>query len=109
MTILKVTGLTKRFGATEVLRGIDLEVARGERIAILGASGSGKSTLLRCLNFMERPGGGTIALDGRVLGREGRTAERLYRESALTRLAPITEQLIMSFIAEKVLGLPKSY
>jgi polar amino acid transport system ATP-binding protein len=86
MTILKVTGLTKRFGATEVLRGIDLEVARGERIAILGASGSGKSTLLRCLNFMERPGGGTIALDGEVLGREGRTAERTYRESELIQV-----------------------
>ena len=86
MTILKVTGLTKRFGATDVLRGIDLEVARGERIAILGASGSGKSTLLRCLNFMERPGGGTIALDGEVLGREGRTAERIYRESELIQV-----------------------
>ena len=86
MTILKVTGLTKRFGATDVLRGIDLEVARGERIAILGASGSGKSTLLRCLNFMERPGGGTIALDGEILGREGRTAERIYRESELIQV-----------------------
>ncbi|MDP3241734.1 MAG: amino acid ABC transporter ATP-binding protein [Reyranella sp.] len=86
MTILKVTGLTKRFGATDVLRGIDLEVARGERIAILGASGSGKSTLLRCLNFMERPGGGTIALDGQVLGREGRTAERIYRENELIQV-----------------------
>jgi polar amino acid transport system ATP-binding protein len=86
MTILKVTGLTKRFGATDVLRGIDLEVARGERIAILGASGSGKSTLLRCLNFMERPGGGTIALDGRVLGREGRAGERSYPESELIQV-----------------------
>jgi polar amino acid transport system ATP-binding protein len=86
MTILKVSGLTKRFGATDVLRGIDLEVARGERIAILGASGSGKSTLLRCLNFMERPGGGTIVLDGRVLGREGRAGERIYRESELIQV-----------------------
>ena len=86
MTILKVTGLTKRFGATDVLRGIDLEVARGERIAILGASGSGKSTLLRCLNFMERPGGGTIALDGRVLGREGWAGERNYPESELIQV-----------------------
>ncbi len=86
MTILKVTGLTKRFGATDVLRGIDLEVARGERIAILGASGSGKSTLLRCLNFMERPGGGTIALDGQVLGREGRAGERAYREAELIQV-----------------------
>ena len=86
MTILKVSGLTKRFGATDVLRGIDLEVSRGERIAILGASGSGKSTLLRCLNFMERPGGGTIALDGRVLGREGRAGQRSYPESELIQV-----------------------
>ena len=86
MTILKATGLTKRFGATEVLRGIDLDVARGERIAILGASGSGKSTLLRCLNFMERPGGGTITLDGQVLGREGKAGERAYRESELIQV-----------------------
>ena len=86
MTILKVSGLTKRFGNTDVLRGIDLEVARGERIAILGASGSGKSTLLRCLNFMERPGGGTIALDGRVLGREGRAGERSYPEGDLIQV-----------------------
>ncbi|WP_428676073.1 amino acid ABC transporter ATP-binding protein [Reyranella sp.] len=86
MTILKVSGLTKRFGATEVLRGIDLDVARGERIAILGASGSGKSTLLRCLNFMERPGGGTIALDGQVLGREGKSGERTYRENELIQV-----------------------
>src|SRR5260370_36163975 len=69
MTILSVTGLTKRFGKNEVLRGIDLEVEQGERIAVLGASGSGKSTLLRCLNFMEMPDAGTITLDGKVIGR----------------------------------------
>ncbi|WP_422008538.1 amino acid ABC transporter ATP-binding protein [Reyranella sp.] len=86
MTILKVSGLTKRFGATDVLRGIDLDVARGERIAILGASGSGKSTLLRCLNFMERPGGGTITLDGQLLGREGKSGERVYRENELIQV-----------------------
>ena len=75
MTLLSVSGLTKRFGQNEVLRGIDLEVSQGERIAILGASGSGKSTLLRCLNFMEMPDGGTVTLDGKVIGR---------RESELT-------------------------
>ena len=75
MTILSVSGLSKRFGSIEVLRGIDLEVGKGERIAILGASGSGKSTLLRCLNFMEMPDAGTVTLDGKVIGR---------RESELT-------------------------
>jgi polar amino acid transport system ATP-binding protein len=75
MTILSVSGLSKRFGSNEVLRGIDLEVGKGERIAILGASGSGKSTLLRCLNFMEMPDAGTVTLDGKVIGK---------RESELT-------------------------
>jgi polar amino acid transport system ATP-binding protein len=69
MTLLTVRGLAKRFGNTDVLRGIDLDVTAGERIAILGASGSGKSTLLRCLNFMEMPDAGTVALDGKTIGR----------------------------------------
>jgi polar amino acid transport system ATP-binding protein len=77
MTLLKVAGLAKRFGATDVLRGVDLDVAQGERIAILGASGSGKSTLLRCLNFMEMPDAGTVTLDGQAIGR---------RESELVKL-----------------------
>ena len=68
MSLLAVTGLSKRFGANEVLRGVDLEVSRGERIAVLGASGSGKSTLLRCLNFMEMPDAGTVTLDGKAVG-----------------------------------------
>jgi polar amino acid transport system ATP-binding protein len=68
--LLEVSGLHKSFGALEVLRGIDLRVAPGERIAILGASGSGKSTLLRCLNFMETPDAGLIRLAGQSIGRE---------------------------------------
>src|SRR5262245_18759098 len=68
-TLLRVTGLKKRFDENEVLSGIDLEVAKGDRIAILGASGSGKSTLLRCLTFMEMPSAGVIELDGKTIGR----------------------------------------
>jgi polar amino acid transport system ATP-binding protein len=86
MTILKVSALAKRFGPIEVLHGIDLEVSRGERIAILGASGSGKSTLLRCLNFMELPTAGRIELDGTAVGSEGRSGRRVYRESELTQV-----------------------
>jgi polar amino acid transport system ATP-binding protein len=69
MTILAVSGLAKRFGDNTVIAGIDLDVKKGERIAVLGASGSGKSTLLRCLNFMEMPDAGTITLGGKVIGR----------------------------------------
>jgi polar amino acid transport system ATP-binding protein len=72
VSLLSVRGLSKRFGANEVLHGIDLDVEKGERIAILGASGSGKSTLLRCLNFMEMPSTGEIALDGQAIGRRER-------------------------------------
>ena len=82
MTLLKVEGLAKRFGANDVLRGIDLDVAQGERIAILGASGSGKSTLLRCLNFMEMPDAGTVTLDGRGDRRGPRERARCRCASA---------------------------
>ncbi|MEZ5650247.1 MAG: amino acid ABC transporter ATP-binding protein [Burkholderiaceae bacterium] len=62
--ILEVRGLRKRFGNTEVLRGIDLSVARGELVFIIGPSGSGKSTLLRCCNRLEEPSEGSIKVEG---------------------------------------------
>ena len=85
--VLQITGLTKRFGANEVLRGIDLDVVRGERVAILGASGSGKSTLLRCLNFIELPSDGTVEFEGRIVGEPGRRGgNRVYSEPELTKV-----------------------
>jgi polar amino acid transport system ATP-binding protein len=59
-----VEGLVKSFGATEVLRGIDLSVAAGEVVCVIGPSGSGKSTLLRCINLLETPSAGRIATLG---------------------------------------------
>jgi len=82
-TLIRIRDLHKRFGALHVLRGIDLDVRKGERIAIIGSSGSGKSTLLRCINFMEMPSEGTIELDGSVLGRAGKDGMRTYAESEL--------------------------
>ena len=67
--ILRCVNLRKSFGTLEVLKGIDLDVAKGERIAIIGGSGSGKSTMLRCLNFMEIPTSGRIEIDGQRVGR----------------------------------------
>ncbi len=62
--MLKLQGVHKRFGELEVLRGVDLDVAKGEVVCILGPSGSGKSTLLRCVNLLEPPEEGEIFLEG---------------------------------------------
>ena len=62
--IFSTKGLTKSFGKHEVLRGIDIDIANGEKISIIGPSGCGKSTFLRCLNCMEDPSGGAIYFDG---------------------------------------------
>ncbi|CVI62601.1 amino acid ABC transporter ATP-binding protein (plasmid) [Agrobacterium leguminum] len=72
--LLSVAGLRKSYGPIEVLKGIDFDVAPGEKIALIGPSGSGKSTCLRCMNFLEKPNAGEIHLDGERIGvREGRT------------------------------------
>jgi polar amino acid transport system ATP-binding protein len=62
--VVRVENLHKSFGDLEVLRGIDMEVDRGEVVVIFGRSGSGKSTLLRCINFLEEPTVGTIEVAG---------------------------------------------
>ena len=67
MALLEVNGIFKRFGKTEVLKGIDFSMEKGEVLAIIGSSGSGKTTLLRCLNFLETPDAGTMVLDGEEL------------------------------------------
>jgi ABC-type polar amino acid transport system ATPase subunit len=76
--VVKVEGLHKRFGNLEVLKGIDMEVDRGEVVVIFGRSGSGKSTLLRCVNFLEDPTSGTVEVAGIRL--EGGHRTRRKRE-----------------------------
>ena len=62
--MIKLEGIHKRFGALEVLKGVDLNVAKGEVVCILGPSGSGKSTFLRCVNLLEPPEKGDIFIEG---------------------------------------------
>lgn len=66
-SFLEISGIRKSFGKTDVLKGIDFSMKKGEVLAIIGSSGSGKTTLLRCLNFLERPDVGTITVDGKLL------------------------------------------
>lgn len=69
-TAVNIKNLHKSFGNLEVLKGIDLEVAQGEVICILGPSGSGKSTLLRCINQLNSPDQGTVYINGDPIGFE---------------------------------------
>jgi polar amino acid transport system ATP-binding protein len=62
--MVKLEGICKRFGKLEVLKGVDLEVSKGEVVCILGPSGSGKSTFLRCVNLLEPPEEGDISIEG---------------------------------------------
>ncbi|MBQ2840429.1 MAG: amino acid ABC transporter ATP-binding protein [Oscillospiraceae bacterium] len=64
MAILEVNNLYKSFGKTEVLRGIDFSMEKGEVLSVIGSSGSGKTTLLRCINALEVPTKGKIVIDG---------------------------------------------
>lgn len=63
--VISVRGLRKAFGTLEVLKGIDLDLAQGEVLGLIGPSGSGKSTLIRCLNMLELPTDGTVLVQGR--------------------------------------------
>ena len=62
--MIKVTNLHKKFGKLEVLKGIDIEILKGEVVVVVGPSGSGKSTFLRCLNLLEEPTSGQIIFEG---------------------------------------------
>jgi len=67
-TAVRTVGIRKSYGTHEVLKGIDIDVAHGEVLCILGPSGSGKSTLLRCINHLEVPDGGYAWVDGQIIG-----------------------------------------
>ena len=67
MSWLEVKNIYKSFGKTEVLKGIDFSLEKGEVVALIGSSGSGKTTLLRCLNFLETPGEGSISVAGKEI------------------------------------------
>ena len=114
--VLEVNNVRKSFGQTQVLKGVDLRVEKGDVVAILGPSGSGKTTLLRCLNFLERADEGTLRFDGEEfrLGRMSKKdAARVRKKTAFvfqgynlflnkTALENVTEGLIVAR------GIPKA-
>ncbi|MCS3468495.1 polar amino acid transport system ATP-binding protein [Pseudomonas sp. JUb42] len=79
--LVDIRGLRKSFGDNEVLRGIDLKIARKEVVCIIGRSGSGKSTLLRCLNGLEQFQQGSVTVDGQPIRHDDRRAMRELRQN----------------------------
>ncbi len=75
--MVKAEGVHKRFGRLEVLKGIDLEVKRGQVMCVLGPSGSGKSTFLRCINHLEKINAGRLYVDGELVGYR-QSGDKLY-------------------------------
>lgn len=91
--------IRKSFGATPVLRGISLELVRGEVVAIIGPSGSGKSTFLRCLNHLETIDSGTITIEGDTLAStpQGTTTARYAPEAQLRHICRKMGMVFQSF------------
>lgn len=79
--VLSVRGIEKSFGKQHVLRGVDLDVYRGEVVCLIGASGSGKTSLLRCMNLLNEPDRGEVVIEGAPLFRRSAT-EHLKQSSA---------------------------
>ena len=86
MSILEVQHIEKHFGATQVLKDISFSLEKGQALSIIGSSGSGKTTLLRCLNFLETPDKGTIAVDGNIIFNAADHAAQSEREIRKKRL-----------------------
>ncbi|MDF2620553.1 MAG: ATP-binding cassette protein [Xanthobacteraceae bacterium] len=124
MLKLAVSDIHKSYGSVEVLKGVSLHAGAGDVVSIIGASGSGKSTFLRCINFLERPSAGQIALDGEVLAtirdRDGmlRASDRAQLQRMRSRLAMVFQNFclwshlsVLANVIEapiSVLGVPKA-
>ena len=86
MAILEVSHLEKQFGATQVLQDISFSLEKGQALSIIGASGSGKTTLLRCLNFLEKPDGGSISVAGTTIFSAEDSPDQYERDIRTKRL-----------------------
>ena len=86
MAILEVNHLEKSFGSTQVLKDISFSLEKGQALSIIGSSGSGKTTLLRCLNFLEKPNNGTIAINDNIIFDANNPATQLEKEIRKKRL-----------------------
>ena len=95
--LLRIRALEKSFGQTRVLRGVDLDVERGEVVTVIGPSGGGKTTLLRCVNFLESYDKGSIAIDGQEVGYRDAAGRQRRSERDLARMRAGTGMVFQLF------------
>ena len=96
--MISAQGIHKAFGSNEVLRGVSLDLQRGEVVAIIGPSGSGKSTFLRCLNHLETIDRGTITIEGEVLAKsEGEARAQYVSEAEIRKIGRKMGMVFQSF------------
>ena len=112
MPLLRFEAVYKRYGAMEVLRGVDLDVAEGDVVCLIGASGSGKSTLLKCANLIEPISGGRILLEGEEITSEQTDPDRVRQHIGIVfqafNLFPHMNVLSNVTLApRRVLGMPQ--
>jgi polar amino acid transport system ATP-binding protein len=110
--VLRLERVYKRYGDVEVLRGVDLDVAEGDVVCLIGASGSGKSTLLKCSNLIEPISGGRIMLEGEEITSEQTDPDRVRRHIGIVfqafNLFPHMDVLSNVTLApRRVLGMPQ--
>lgn len=77
--VLRTEGIKKSFGSNRILHGVDLEVAKGDVVVILGPSGAGKTTFLRCINFLEKPNDGSIQINELKVNAHGATKKEIVQ------------------------------
>jgi polar amino acid transport system ATP-binding protein len=111
--LLRLEGVHKRYGDVEVLRGVDLDVAEGDVVCLIGASGCGKSTLLKCANLIEPIHGGRILLEGEEITNETTDPDRVRRHIGIVfqayNLFPHMNVLRNVTLApRRVLGMPQA-
>ena len=111
-SLLEMRGVTKRFGGFTALDGVDLDMRKGERLVVCGPSGSGKSTLIRCINRLEEPDGGSIAIEGRTVGGGAADLNALRRRVGMVfqqfNLFPHLSVIDNITVApRKLLGMPR--
>ena len=103
--MISVKNLKKSFGSLEVLKGIDCEIEKGDKVAIIGPSGSGKSTFLRCLNLLEIPTGGEVWLDNKLVNSVDPSLHPEFAEDASAKKAFLKANKVSEDEARKKMGM----